>query len=127
MVITHLDKKYNTLYSASTMRELLYRIGFSSKKPHISLKRGMQNRFKKTQKGQLKNTATLDVSLLCLDESTNKIAPNIQRGWYLTGNTQQLKSTTLEKSFNPLVHWEIKVCFSASSMTNQIQIVFLIL
>ena len=26
----------------------------------ISLKRGGQNRFKKTQKGQLKNTATLD-------------------------------------------------------------------
>ena len=43
------------------MRELLRRIGFSSKKPHIIFKRGGQNRFKKTQKGQLKNTATLDV------------------------------------------------------------------
>ena len=36
MVITHVDKKYNTLYSASAMRELLHRIGFSSKKPHIT-------------------------------------------------------------------------------------------
>ncbi len=36
MVITHVDKKYNALYSASAMRELLHRIGFSSKKPHIT-------------------------------------------------------------------------------------------
>ena len=52
----------------------------------ISLKRGGQNRFKKTQKGQLKSTTTLDTPLLCLDESTNKMAPNIQRGWYFTEN-----------------------------------------
>ena len=88
MAITHVDKKYNTLYSASAMRELLYRIEFSSKKPHITnqpQKRG-QNRFKKTQKGQLKSTATWDTPLLCLDESTNKIALNIKHGWYLTEN-----------------------------------------
>ena len=33
MVITHVNKKYNILYSARGMRELLHRIGFSSKKP----------------------------------------------------------------------------------------------
>ena len=36
MVISHVDKKYNALYSARGMRELLHRIGFSSKKPHIT-------------------------------------------------------------------------------------------
>ena len=40
MVINHVDKKYNTIYSASAMRELFYRMGFSSKKPHIIFKRG---------------------------------------------------------------------------------------
>ena len=48
-------------------------------KNHTSSSKEEQNRFKKTQKGQLKNTATLDVPLLCRDESTNKIAPNIKR------------------------------------------------
>ncbi len=44
MVITHVDKKYNTLYSASTLRELLHRTGFSSKNhtSQISLKRGAE-------------------------------------------------------------------------------------
>ena len=70
------------------MRELLHRIRFSSKKTthHKSASKEEQNRFKKTQKGQLKSTTTLDTPLLCLDESTNKIAPNIKRGWYLTEN-----------------------------------------
>ena len=36
MVITHVDKKYNALYSARGMRELLHRLGFSFKKPHIT-------------------------------------------------------------------------------------------
>ena len=40
--------------------------------------------------------------------------------------TTQLKSTILEKSFNPLVHWEIMLYFFADSMINQIQIHFLI-
>ena len=101
MVITHVNKKYNTLYSASAMHELLYRIGFSSKKTtyHKSASKEEQNRFKKTQKGQLKNTVTLDTPLLCLDESTNKIAPNIQHGWYLTGEHTTTQINYIREKF----------------------------
>ena len=64
MVITHVNKKYNTLYSARGMRELLHRIGFSSKKPrpthHKSASKEEQNRFKKTQKGQSTNIPNWD-------------------------------------------------------------------
>ena len=64
MVITHVNKKYNTLYSARGMRELLHRIGFSSKKPrpthHKSASKEEQNRFKKTQKEQSTNIPNWD-------------------------------------------------------------------
>ncbi len=63
-VITHVNKKYNTLYSARGMRELLHRIGFSSKKPrqthHKSASKEEQTRFKKTQKGVSKNIPNWD-------------------------------------------------------------------
>ncbi len=66
MVITHVNKKYNTLYSARGMRELLHRIGFSSKKPrpthHKSASKEEQTRFKKTQKGVSKNIPNWDIS-----------------------------------------------------------------
>ena len=64
MVITHVNEKYNILYSARGMRELLHRIGFSSKKPrqthHKSASKEEQNRFKKTQKGQSTNIPNWD-------------------------------------------------------------------
>ena len=65
MVITHVNKKYNTLYSARGMCELLHRIGFSSKKPrrpthHKSASKEEQNRFKKTQKEQSTNIPNWD-------------------------------------------------------------------
>ncbi len=64
MVITHVNKKYNILYSARGMRELLHRIGFSSKKPrqthHKSASKEEQTRFKKTQKGVSKNIPNWD-------------------------------------------------------------------
>ncbi len=66
MVITHVNKKYNILYSARGMRELLHRIGFSSKKPrpthHKSASKEEQTRFKKTQKGVSKNIPNWDIS-----------------------------------------------------------------
>ena len=59
MIIAHVQKKYHTQYTARGMTDLLHRIGFSSKKPrpthHKSASKEEQNRFKKTQKGQLKN------------------------------------------------------------------------
>lgn len=64
MVITHVTKKYKTTYSARGMRELLHRIGFSSKKPrqthHKSASKEEQNRFKKTQKGASRNIPNWD-------------------------------------------------------------------
>lgn len=64
MVIAHVQKRYHTQYTARGMTDLLHRIGFSSKKPrpthHKSASKEEQNRFKKTQKGQSKNTPNLD-------------------------------------------------------------------
>lgn len=64
MIIAHVQKRYHTQYTARGMTDLLHRIGFSSKKPrpthHKSASKEEQNCFKKTQKGQLKNTPNLD-------------------------------------------------------------------
>ena len=81
------------------MRELLHRIGFSSKKPrpthHKSASKEEQNRFKKNAKRTIKKYSNLGYTTLCLDESTNRIAPNMKRGWYLTGEhtTTQINYT----------------------------------
>lgn len=64
MIISHVQKRYHTQYTARGMTDLLHRIGFSSKKPrpthHKSASEEEQNRFKKTQKGQSKNTLNSD-------------------------------------------------------------------
>ena len=64
MIVFHVQKRYHTQYTARGMTDLLHRIGFSSKKPrpthHKSASKEEQNRFKKTQKGQSKNTPNLD-------------------------------------------------------------------
>ena len=64
MIISHVQKRYHTQYTARGMTDLLHRIGFSYKKPrpthHKSASKEEQNRFKKTQKEQSKNTPNLD-------------------------------------------------------------------
>lgn len=63
MIIFHVQKRYHTQYTARGMTDLLHRIGFSSKKPrpthHKSASEEEKTRFKKTQKGQSKNTPNL--------------------------------------------------------------------
>lgn len=60
MIVQYVKNKYGFSYVARSMQDLLHRIGFSSKKPrpihHKSASKEVKNRFKKTQKGQSKNT-----------------------------------------------------------------------
>ena len=64
MIVQYVKNKYGFSYVARSMQDLLHRIGFSSKKPrpthHKSASKEQKNRFKKTQKGQSKNTVILD-------------------------------------------------------------------
>ena len=59
MIIQHVKKQFGAQYAARGIRDLLHRIGFSSKKPrpihHKSASIQQQKRFKKTQKEQSKS------------------------------------------------------------------------
>ena len=59
MIIDHVKKKYHAKYAAREMRDLLHRIGFSSKKSWFVVCKSASNeqkmRFKKTQKEQSEN------------------------------------------------------------------------
>ena len=65
MIIQHIKKQYGIQYAARGIRDLLHRIGFSSKKPrpihHKSASKYVQNRFKKTQKEQSEDTQNQDM------------------------------------------------------------------
>lgn len=64
MIISHVQKRYHTQYTARGMTDLLHRIGFSSKKPrpahHKSASKDEIKRFKKTQKEQSENMISWD-------------------------------------------------------------------
>jgi len=64
MIISHVQKRYHTQYTARGMTDLLHRIGFSSKKPrsthHKSASKDEIKRFKKTQKEQSENMIPWD-------------------------------------------------------------------
>jgi len=64
MIISHVQKRYHTQYTARGMTDLLHRIGFSSKKPrpthHKSASKDEIKRFKKTQKEQSENMILWD-------------------------------------------------------------------
>ena len=61
MIIHHVKKQHGIQYAARGIRDLLHRIGFSSKKPrpvhYKSASKQQQKRFKKTQKEQSKSMA----------------------------------------------------------------------
>ncbi len=65
MIISHVQKRYHTQYTARGMTDLLHRIGFSSKKPrpthHKSASKDEIKRFKKTQKEQSENMIPWDI------------------------------------------------------------------
>jgi len=65
MVIKHINKQFGVQYAARGVRDLLHRIGFSSKKPrpihHKSASIRQQNSFKKTQKEQSEDTIAWDM------------------------------------------------------------------